>query len=111
MHGQCTMKMKLALFSLALLLVVALCFAVPTTRSDEEPPSPPARKPLGARGRHPLQPLRALHEEHRWRLSLNSQGRVQDDSGPSSGKLFRRQADIDDMLDKLLHIRRYHAPS
>jgi hypothetical protein len=103
-------KMKLVLFSAALLLVFAFCSAMPSSRSDEEAPAPPARKPIVFRShsRHPLQPLRDLHEGRKWRFSRNLEGRFEG-TEPSS-RLFRRQADTDEMMDKLLHIKRYHAP-
>jgi hypothetical protein len=85
---------------------------MPSSRSDEEPNfTPPARKPIIFRShsKHPLQPLRNLHEERKWRLSRNLQGRFESGAEPSS-KLFRRQEDTDEMMDKLLHIKRYHAP-
>ena len=104
--------MRLVLFSVALLVVLALCSAMPSPR-DEEAPTPPARKIVSrSNSKHPLQPLQplqALHERRKWRLSRRFEGGPEE--GPSGSRLFRRQADTDDMMDKLLHIRRYNAPT
>ena len=100
--------------------VVGVCAALP----DKDEPSPPARisdflRPLGKL------PLR----EARWRLSRLTEDvpqggyyygarRVGSDdkhksnkfnNGGAGGPLFRRQADTDLLMDRLLHIRRYHA--
>ena len=92
--------------------VLGLCLALP----DKDEPTQPGKT-------HRLMlPLRERHQRDasRWRLSRLIEDKVAGGSADSdskreydrvrSGSLFRRQADTDALMDKLLHIRRHHAP-
>jgi hypothetical protein len=90
--------------------VLGLCVALP----DKDEPASQARGP------DLMRPLRQRTlREPRWRLSRLREDQVHPyredprmyDKARDTGLLFRRQADTDALVDKLLHIRRYHAPT
>ena len=88
--------------------VLGLCLALP----DKDEPTQPGKT------HRLMRPLRERHQRDasRWRLSRLIEDKVAGDDikreydRVRSGSLFRRQADTDALMDKLLHIRRHHAP-
>ncbi len=107
--------------------VVTVCAALP----DMEPPlSPPARipPPLSMRPLRELRVSRLTEEVHRGDRDYYHRARPGGDGGDDKknntknnntknnntggarGLLYRRRVDTDLLMDRLLHIRRHHAP-